>query len=52
MRGMPDAGRDPREPEIIELGSVPGFAVFDLPGAAVAAGGPGWRRMSPWPRWR
>jgi len=39
MRGMPDAGRDPREPEIIELGSVPGFAVFDLPGAAVAAGG-------------
>jgi glutamate dehydrogenase (NAD(P)+) len=28
-----------RQPEIIELGSVPGFVVFDLPGAAVAAGG-------------
>ena len=26
-------------PEIIELGSVPGFVVFDLPGAPVAAGG-------------
>jgi glutamate dehydrogenase (NAD(P)+) len=39
MRGVPDAARDPREPEIIELGSVPGFVVFDLPGAAVAAGG-------------
>src|SRR6266568_2618772 len=39
MRGVPDAARDAREPEIIELGSVPGFVVFDLPGAAVAAGG-------------
>lgn len=26
-------------PEIIELGSVPGFVVFDLPGAPVSAGG-------------
>jgi glutamate dehydrogenase (NAD(P)+) len=32
------AGRDPG-PEVIELSSVPGFVVFDLPGAAVAAGG-------------
>src|SRR5450755_368903 len=35
----PDAGPDPRQPEIIELGSVPGFVVFDLPGAPVCAGG-------------
>jgi glutamate dehydrogenase (NAD(P)+) len=39
MRGEPDTGRDPRQPETIELGSVPGFVVFDLPGAAVSAGG-------------
>jgi glutamate dehydrogenase (NAD(P)+) len=26
-------------PEIVELGSVPGFVVFDLPGAPLAAGG-------------
>src|SRR6266699_4397433 len=39
MRGVPDAARDPREPEIIELGSVPGFVVFDLPGAPLSAGG-------------
>ncbi|MBV9204308.1 MAG: Glu/Leu/Phe/Val dehydrogenase [Actinobacteria bacterium] len=26
-------------PEIVELGSVPGFVVFDLPGAPVSAGG-------------
>jgi glutamate dehydrogenase (NAD(P)+) len=39
MRGEPDTGRDPRQPEIIELRSVPGFVVFDLPGAAVSAGG-------------
>jgi hypothetical protein len=26
-------------PEIVELGSVPGFVVFDLPGAALSAGG-------------
>src|SRR5580698_11561866 len=31
-------GRD-LGPEIIELNSVPGFLVFDLPGAAVSAGG-------------
>jgi glutamate dehydrogenase/leucine dehydrogenase len=39
MPGEPDAGPDPRQPEIIELGSVPGFVVFDLPGAPVCAGG-------------
>ena len=39
MPGLPDAGPDPRQPEIIELGSVPGFVVFDLPGAPVCAGG-------------
>lgn len=39
MRGEPDAERDPRQPEIVELGSVPGFIVFDLPGAATSAGG-------------
>jgi glutamate dehydrogenase (NAD(P)+) len=39
MRSEPDAGRDPRQPETIELGSVPGFVVFDLPGAPVSAGG-------------
>ena len=27
------------DPEVIELGSVPGFVVFDLPGAPVSAGG-------------
>lgn len=32
------AGRD-LGPEIIELNSVPGFLVFDLPGAPVSAGG-------------
>jgi glutamate dehydrogenase (NAD(P)+) len=31
--------RHERGPEIIELGSVPGFLVFDLPGAPVSAGG-------------
>jgi glutamate dehydrogenase/leucine dehydrogenase len=36
--GEPLAGRD-RGPEIVELGSVPGFVVFDLPGAPVSAGG-------------
>jgi glutamate dehydrogenase (NAD(P)+) len=39
--GMADelvAGRDPG-PEIVELSSIPGFVVFDLPGAAVSAGG-------------
>src|SRR6266516_4950654 len=38
MPGVPEVGRDPREPEIIELGMVPGFVVFDLPGAAGAGG--------------
>jgi glutamate dehydrogenase (NAD(P)+) len=38
MADEPAAGRD-LGPEIIELISVPGFVVFDLPGAAVAAGG-------------
>jgi glutamate dehydrogenase (NAD(P)+) len=32
------AGRE-LSPEVIELSAVPGFVVFDLPGAAVAAGG-------------
>ncbi len=39
MRGVPDAGRERRAPEIIELASVPGFVVFDLPGVPIAAGG-------------
>jgi glutamate dehydrogenase (NAD(P)+) len=39
MQGVPDAGRVSRQPEIIELGSVPGFVVFDLPGCPAAAGG-------------
>jgi glutamate dehydrogenase (NAD(P)+) len=39
MRGEPDTGRDPRQPETVELGTVPGFIVFDLPGAAASAGG-------------
>jgi glutamate dehydrogenase (NAD(P)+) len=39
MPAQPDPGPGPRQPEIIELGSVPGFVVFDLPGAAVCAGG-------------
>jgi len=37
IRGM--AGRDGSGPEIVELGSVPGFVVFDLPGAPLSAGG-------------
>src|SRR5713226_8733511 len=39
MRREPDVGSDSRDPEVIELGSVPGFVVFDLPGAPVSAGG-------------
>jgi glutamate dehydrogenase (NAD(P)+) len=39
MRGEPDPAPDPGQPEIIELDAVPGFVVFDLPGAAVSAGG-------------
>jgi glutamate dehydrogenase/leucine dehydrogenase len=35
----PVSGGDEHRPEIIELGSVPGFVVFDLPGAPVSAGG-------------
>jgi glutamate dehydrogenase (NAD(P)+) len=33
------AGRTPCEPETVELRSVPGFIVFDLPGAQTSAGG-------------
>ena len=33
------AGRDGGGPEIVELGSVPGFVVFDLPGVSLSAGG-------------
>ena len=39
MAGPPDAGRGPGGPEIIKLGSVAGFVVLDLPGAAECAGG-------------
>src|SRR6266700_2277126 len=39
MRREPDVGSDSGDPEIIELGSVPGFVVFDLPGVPVSAGG-------------
>ena len=39
MAGEPLAGRGGDGPEIVELGSVPGFVVFDLPGAPVSAGG-------------
>src|ERR1700732_5581508 len=39
MPREPDVGRDSRDPEVIMLGSVPGFVVFDLPGAPVSAGG-------------
>ena len=39
MAGDPLAGRDGGGPEIVELGSVPGFVVFDLPGAPTSAGG-------------
>lgn len=35
----PDAGGGRREPEIIQLSSVAGFVVFDLPGALICAGG-------------
>ncbi len=37
--GEPLAGRDRGGPEIVELRSVPGFVVFDLPGVPVSAGG-------------
>ncbi len=39
MPGQPEPRRGPGQPEVIELGSVPGFVVFDLPGAGVCAGG-------------
>ncbi len=39
MRGEPEPVRDPGQPEIIELTTVRGFVVFDLPGATVSAGG-------------
>ena len=42
MPAMPsarEAGGGPRQPETIVLSSVPGFVVFDLPGARVSAGG-------------
>jgi glutamate dehydrogenase (NAD(P)+) len=38
MAGQPETGRD-HQAEIIELGSVRGFVVFDLAGAPVSAGG-------------
>ena len=37
--GKPLAERDRGGPEVIELSSVPGFVVFDLPGAPESAGG-------------
>ncbi len=39
MAGGLPAGRDGGGPEIIELRSVPGFVVFDMPGAPRSAGG-------------
>ncbi len=39
MAGGPLAERDRGGPEIIELSSVPGFVVFDLPGVRASAGG-------------
>jgi glutamate dehydrogenase (NAD(P)+) len=39
MADEPHGGDDRGGPEIVELGSVPGFVVFDLPGAELSAGG-------------
>jgi len=39
MAGGARAERDGGGPEVIELSSVPGFVVFDMPGAPVSAGG-------------
>src|SRR6516165_9476006 len=39
MTGESLAGHDGGGPEIVELSSVPGFVVFDLPGAPLSAGG-------------
>jgi glutamate dehydrogenase (NAD(P)+) len=39
MTGVPRAEYDGSGPEVIELSSVPGFVVFDLPGVPASAGG-------------
>jgi len=39
MTGEPLAGGGRSGPEIVELASVPGFVVFDMPGAPLSAGG-------------
>jgi glutamate dehydrogenase (NAD(P)+) len=39
MRAEPDTSGDRARPQVFELGTVPGFVVFDLPGAGVSAGG-------------
>ena len=39
MAGEPAAGPDRGGPDVVELDSVPGFLVFDMPGAPVSAGG-------------
>ena len=39
MAGGTRAEHNGRDPEIIELSSVPGFVVFDMPGAPMSAGG-------------
>lgn len=39
MPAEPEAGSDPRPPQTVELSSVRGFVVFDLPGASLSAGG-------------
>jgi glutamate dehydrogenase (NAD(P)+) len=39
MTGQVSDVRTPYDPEIVELQSVPGFIVFDLPGAQTSAGG-------------
>ena len=39
MTGQAHNGRKPSEPETVDLRSVPGFIVFDLPGAPTSAGG-------------
>jgi glutamate dehydrogenase (NAD(P)+) len=39
MAGGSQAERDGRGPEVVELSSVPGFVVFDMPGVPLSAGG-------------
>ena len=39
MTGQARVERRPYEPETVQLQSVPGFIVFDLPGAQTSAGG-------------